>query len=287
MEKTKTLVLACIDGSSYSPAVCDSAAWAALRLDAPLTFIHVLSKVREAPQADLSGSIGFGTRESLLEELATLDEKRGKLAQERGRQIIAAARERARTAGVAEPDGLQRHGGLIETLSEFEKGVRLLVIGKRGEAAGVASEHIGSHLERVVRSMSRPILVTTDTFRAPHRVMIAFDGSATTRKGVDMVAQSPLFRGLPCHLVMAGADTADARAQLSHARQTLESAGFEAPAAIYPGEPETVLARYREENEIDMVIMGAYGNSRIRQLFVGSTTTEMIRKSTVPLLLLR
>lgn len=287
MEKTKTLVLACIDGSSYSPAVCDSAAWAALRLDAPLTFIHVLSKVREAPQADLSGSIGFGTRESLLEELATLDEKRGKLAQERGRQIIAAARERARAAGVAAPEGLQRHGGLIETLSEFEEGVRLLVIGKRGEAAAVASEHIGSHLERVIRSMSRPILVTTDTFRAPQRIMIAFDGSATTRKGVEMVAQSPLFKGLPCHLVMAGAATADARAQLSHARQTLEKAGFEAPSAIFPGEPEAVLARYRQENDIDMVIMGAYGNSRIRQLFVGSTTTEMIRKSTVPLLLLR
>lgn len=287
METTKTLVLACIDGSSYSPAVCDSAAWAALRLEAPLTFIHVLSKVREAPQHDLSGSIGFGTRESLLEELATLDEKRGKLAQERGRQIIAAARERARAAGVAAPEGLQRHGGLVETLNEFEEGVRLLVIGKRGEAAAVATEHIGSHLERVIRSMSRPILVTTDTFCAPQRIMIAFDGSTTTRKGVEMVAQSPLFKGLPCHLVMAGADTADARAQLSRARQTLETAGFEAPAAIYPGEPEAVLARYRQENEIDMVIMGAYGNSRIRQLFVGSTTTEMIRKSTIPLLLLR
>lgn len=287
MKTTKTLVLACIDGSSYSPAVCDSAAWAALRLDAPLTFIHVLNKVREAPQPDLSGSIGFGTRESLLEELATLDEKRGKLAQERGRQIIAAARERARAAGVAAPDGLLRHGGLVETLNEFEEGIRLLVIGKRGEAAEVASEHIGSHLERVIRSISRPILVTTDTFRAPQRIMIAFDGSATTRKGVEMVAQSPLFKGLPCHLVMAGADTADARAHLSHARQTLEAAGFEAPAAIFPGEPEVVLARYRQENEIDMVMMGAYGNSRIRQLFVGSTTTEMIRKSTVPLLLLR
>jgi len=35
-------------------------------------------------------------------------------------------------------------------------------------------------------------------------VIIAFDGSATTRKGVEMVATSPLFCGLPCHLVMLG-----------------------------------------------------------------------------------
>jgi len=283
----KTLVLACIDGSGFSPAVCDCAAWAALQLEAPLTFLHVPSKVREAPQADLSGSIGFGTRESLLEELAALDEQRGKLAQEQGRQILAAARERARAAGVAGPEGLQRHGGLVETLTELEAGVRLLVLGKRGESAEFAAEHIGSHLERVIRAMSRPILVTTETFRAPRRIMLAFDGSATTRKGVEMVAGSPLFRGLPCHLVMVGADTADARAQLARARQTLENAGFETPASILPGEPESVLAGYRQENDIDLMIMGAYGHSRMRQLFVGSTTTAMIRNSSVPLLLLR
>jgi nucleotide-binding universal stress UspA family protein len=283
----KTLVVACIDGSRYSPAVCDCASWAALSMEAPLTFLHVPSKVREAPQADLSGSIGFGTRESLLEELAALDAQRGKLAQERGRQILSAAKERARAAGVTSPEALQRHGGLVETLTELEEGIRLLVLGKRGEAAEFASEHIGSHLERVIRSMSRPILVVTETFTAPRRIMLAFDGSATTRKGVEMVAGSPLFRGLPCHLVMVGADTADARAHLARARQTLEEAGFEAPSAILPGEPESVLTGYQQEHGIDLMIMGAYGHSRIRQLFVGSTTTEVLRKSSVHLLLLR
>ncbi len=283
----KTLVLACIDGSTYSPAVCDYAAWAALQMDAPLTFLHVPSKVRGTPQADLSGSIGFGTRESLLEELASIDEQRGKLAQERGRQILAAARERARNAGVASPEALQRHGGLVETLTELEEGIRLLVLGKRGEAAEFASEHIGSHLERIIRSMSRPILVTTEAFSRPKRIMIAFDGSSTTRKGVDMVADSPLFRELPCHLVMVGGDTADARAQLARARLVLEEAGFETPALILPGEPENVLAGYQKENRIDLMIMGAYGHSRMRHLLVGSTTTAMIRKSKIPLLLLR
>ncbi|KIH76190.1 Nucleotide-binding universal stress protein, UspA family [Geoalkalibacter ferrihydriticus] len=283
----KTLVLACIDGSTYAPAVCDAAAWAALRLEAPLTFLHVLSKTQEPRPADLSGSLGLGARESLLEELAELDAKRGKLAQERGRQILAAAKERAKNAGVASPEALQRHGGLVETLSELEGGIRLLVLGRRGEAADVAKEHLGSHLERVIRAMSRPILVTTAEFRAPQKIMLAFDGSATTRKGVDMVAASPLFKGLPCHLVMVGPDTAEARAQLERARLRLESAGFETPAVILPGEASSVLSQYQQEHGIDLMIMGAYGHSRIRQLLIGSTTTEMMLKSTVPLLLLR
>lgn len=283
----KTLVLACIDESSYLPAVCDASVWAVRRLDAQLQFLHVLHKKQEVPQIDLSGSIGLGARESLLEELAALDEKRGKLAQQRGRQILADAARRAHDAGVAEPEALQRHGGLVETLMELESGIRLLVLGKRGEAASIASEHLGSHLERVVRTMKCSILVTTESFFPPTRVMLAFDGSTTACKVVDRVAASPLLIGLPCHLVMVGADTAEARAKLDHARQTLEQAGFEVTAVILPGEPEIVLSRYQREKQIDLLIMGAYGHSRIRQLLIGSTTTAMLRKSEVPVLLLR
>lgn len=129
--------------------------------------------------------------------------------------------------------------------------------------------------------------MTTATFRTPQRIMLAFDGSATTRKGVEMVAASPMFKGLPCHLVMVGADTVDARAHLAHARQTLEDAGFAVPAVILAGEVEQVLTAYQQKEEIDLMIMGAYGHSRIRQLLIGSTTTAMIRNSSVPLLLLR
>ena len=39
--------------------------------------------------------------------------------------------------------------------------------------------------------------------------------------------------------------------------------------------------------KIGLLVMGAYGHSRIRQFLVGSTTTSMIRSTTTPLLLLR
>ncbi|MDW7645205.1 MAG: universal stress protein [Desulfuromonadales bacterium] len=280
-------VLACIDGSTYSPAVCDAATWAASRMAAPLLFLHVLAKEQGAAPVDLSGNIGLGAQESLLEELAALDEKRGKLARERGRQLLAAARFRARTAGVADSDSLQRHGGLVETLTEHEDNIRLLVIGKRGEAAQVASEHLGSHLERVIRALHRPTLVATTRFVTPRKIMLAFDGSPTARKALEMVAASPLFQGLPCHLVMVGADTIETQADLARARQILEMARFEVEATILSGEVEVVLIEYQRQHGIDLMIMGAYGHSRIRHLLIGSTTTAMLRKSTIPLLLLR
>lgn len=279
-----TNVLACIDGTSISPAVCDYAAWASLRMAAPLVFLHVLDKSEYPIESNLSGNIGLGSREALLEELAALDEKRGRLALEQGRLMLEAARERAVADGVADPVALQRHGNLVETLVELEDTARLVVLGKHDEHLG---EHVGSRLESVVRTLHRPILVTTPEYREPRRVMLAFDGSATTRKGVEMVAASPLFRGLPCHVVMIGADSGEHRAQLDWARDTLAAAGFEAPAVLRSGEVERVLCDYRREHDIDLLIMGAYGHSVIRRFLVGSTTTNVIRNATVPVLLLR
>lgn len=280
-------VMACIDGSSAAPVVCDYAAWASLRLDAPLVFLHVLDKSEYPVKRNLSGSIGLGSREALLQELAELDEKRGKLAMEQGKLILEAAQQRAVSNSIGFSNTLQRHGGLVDTLAELEESIRLLVIGKQGEEGDTLGEHIGSHLENVVRTLHRPILVTTSTFKIPQRIMLAFDGSATSIKGVKMVAASPLFKGLPCHLVMVGAESSENIHQLEWAKQTLESAGFDAAVSIHDGEVETVLSDYRKQHDIDLLIMGAYGHSRIRRFLVGSTTANVIRNTTVPLLLLR
>ncbi|MEZ3134174.1 universal stress protein [Stutzerimonas kunmingensis] len=282
-----THVMACIDGSPQAAAVCDCSAWASKRLDAPLTLLHVLDRQQYPVSGDLSGIIGLGSREFLLQELATLDEKRAKLALEEGRMMLDSARQRAISAGVAQPECRQRHGDLIESLRDLQDETRLLVIGRQGEDSGDAIQHIGSQLENVIRTMQRPILVAPGDFSAPQSVMLAFDGSATSRKGVEMLAGSPLFKGMPIHLVMVAADTADNQAQLENARGVLTAAGFNVEIAIRAGEIEPTLHAYQAEHGIDLLVMGAYGHSRIRQFFVGSTTTNMIRTTSTPLLLLR
>ncbi|MBA1272287.1 universal stress protein [Stutzerimonas azotifigens] len=279
-------VLACIDGSPSAAAVCDCAAWASRTLGAPLTFLHVLDQRRYPASGDLSGTLGLGSREYLLEELAALDEKRAKLALEQGRILLEAACDRIRQT-VPYAGSRQRHGDLVETLRELEDDFRLLVIGRQGEGSGMLRQHIGSNLESVVRTLSRPILVTTESFTAPRSVMLAFDGSTTARKGVAMLAASPLFASLPIHLVMVEADTPENRAQLEAAGEGLRSVGFRVELAIRMGEVEPTLHAYQEEKGVDLVVMGAYGHSRIRQFFVGSITTAMIRASRTPLLLLR
>ena len=112
-------ILACIDGSVYSQSVCDHAVWAALRLGAPLEYLHVMDRHPEtAATRDLSGSIGFDSRDSLLSELTLLDEKRSKLAQQHGREMLDRVVRQAREQGVASVEPRLRHGALVDTLTD-------------------------------------------------------------------------------------------------------------------------------------------------------------------------
>ena len=282
-----TKVLACIDASPYAEAVCDYAVWAAKKLGVAMSLLHVLDKAQHTHTPDLSGSIGLGSQELLLQQLAELDEKHSKLALERGRSILDAAKARAEQAGVKAVDERLRHGQLVDTLTELEDETRLLVLGKRGFSSADAHGHMGLHVERVIRSLQKPILLTQQNYKTPQRIMLAYDGSATALKAVQMLAASPLGKSLPVHLVMAGTDEEAARQQMDSAAQLLRNAGFDTRTAIVAGEPDSVLNQYQQEQVIDLMVMGAYGHSRIRQFIVGSTTTAMICKAKCSLLILR
>jgi nucleotide-binding universal stress UspA family protein len=282
-------VYACIDALTTTNAVIDWAAWSAQRLNVPLELLHVLERHPERAQvADFTGAIGFGAQESILIELSELDEKRGKLAQEAGRRLLVAARARAATAGVTQLDGRLRHGELVDTVLDVEPDARLFVLGEHYHANQAKKIHLDHHVERVIRCVKRPVLVATcEQFVAPERVVMAFDGSPTARKIVETVAASPMLKGLPVLLVMAGLESPQARKQLDDSRQVLVAAGFEAAVEIVPGEPEDVLPGFVKAQGAALLVIGAYGHSRIRQLIVGSTTTTLLRLSDVPVLVLR
>lgn len=102
-----------------------------------------------------------------------------------------------------------------------------------------------------------------------------------------MVAQSPLFTGIPCDLLMIGPSTTDVKLELKQAEEKLTQAGFTVTADILAGDVEQTLLNEVVMRRADMLVMGAYGHSRIRQMLVGSTTSNLIRQTRVPLLLLR
>lgn len=286
---TEGRVLAAIDPSASATGVVDHAAWAAARLGAPLDLLHAIERpVSTQDRADMSGSLSLDSREALLEELAALDEQRGRVAQRHGRLLLEQARDRARAATGIAADLHQRHGSLTETLLEAEPGVRLFVLGTRGERhAATGGGPLGDQVEQVLRSVNRPVLLVPSAFRRVQRFLIAFDGSDTARRSVELVCASPLLTALDCDVLSVGGADSDATRTQPWALARLQAAGFTPVPHMVAGHAETAIVAMLASCAADLLVMGAYGHSRIRRLIMGSTTTQVLRAATVPVLLLR
>ncbi|MEM9047169.1 MAG: universal stress protein [Pseudomonadota bacterium] len=279
-------ILACVDGSVYADSVVDHAAWAAQRLSLPVDVMQVLGR-RDAQSTDRSGRIVAGARRKLLEELASLDAERAKLAQEEAWLALAEAKTRLQDKGVGAVTTALRQGDLLDAMVEREADAALIVIGKRGEAADFAKLHLGSNLERIIRAARRPILIASRAFQPVTRALIAFDGSDSALKAVEEMARSPHFGGLSCRLVTVGAESAASRAALDQSAETLSDAGLTVQTQIVAGQPETAIAAAVGEAGADLLVMGAYGHSRLRNLVIGSTTSALIRACQIPVMIYR
>ena len=281
-------VIALVDGSLYAESVCDHAAWIARRTASAIEVLHVLGR-RETSSAhgDLSGSIALGARTALLEELTALDAQRAKLSQQRGRAILDDAKARIEAAGIADVATRLRIGDVVETVAECDGDADMVVMGKRGEAADFAKGHLGSNLERVARSSHKPLFVAARAFRPIDHFLIAYDGGPSSMKAVDHVARSPLFTGLRCSLLTVGPENTESTQRLADAQSVLKAGGYAVDARIVQGQAEAVISHAVEATGVGLLVMGAYGHSRIRSMILGSTTAEMVRLCKIPVVLFR
>lgn len=272
-------VTACVDGSLSTRSVCEYAAWAARTLQSQLVLLHVIEKDSAPVVSDLTGTLGIDSQQLLTDELVEIEGQRNRLLMVQGKAILESCAEMLQKQGSPDVLLMQKHGTPDEILAELSD-LRLMVLGRRG------SQHpVGSHLESVIRLQKKPLLVVPENYSVPSRAMFAFDGSEESRSNLERLTMSPLLRGLECHLVMVNGK----KEELLTAQQILRDAGIVENSTTHLTGQSVVdaLIRYAEENAVDLIVMGAYGHSRLRQFFVGSHTSEMLQKTQQPLLILR
>lgn len=284
-------ILLCTDGSLFAENSYRYGAWFATRLAAEVDVLCVtdIRSQRAVPRGNLSGSIGIDASEALLDRLVELEHEKAKLNHKRAKLILQAAEQALKAAGVQQIKLIHETGFLVDCFHEFESESDLILLGKRGETAEFASGHLGANLERIVRSSHKPCLVTSRQYKPIQRLLLAYDGSSSCQKMLQFLVDSPVFTGLNLHIVSVAKNAVDATAiaRLEEAKQQARRGGFEPICCLLEGAPEQVIANYITEQDISLLLMGAYGHSRIRHLIIGSTTAQMLRSSHIPVLLFR
>jgi len=291
MKNTIKSILLCSDGSAFSEAIYRYGAWFARQFQSSAQVLFVTDiRQKVVSTGNLSGSLGLGASEQLMNELVNLEYERAKLSKKRAQLILQNADQILKEEGVNDIELLNPTGFLVDCFRDFEADADMVVLGKRGEAAEFASDHLGANIERIVRSSSKPCLVTPQTFVPVERILLAYDGSPSAKRIVNFLTGNAAgFKDRDLHVITVAKSASDevSSQMLAKVQEKLQQAGFATTTSMVAGEPEKVIAQYIKQHQITLLMMGAYGHSRIRRLIIGSTTIQLLRSSPIAVLLFR
>ena len=271
------------DGSDYGKTAIAYGVSIARKLNAQLTGLHVVDvRLMQGPIfTDISGSIGLPPYQEFLPVIESgLDAK--------AESILVEFRAQCSAAGV-HPETKKVAGVIDETI--IEEGRRCcdwVLLAQRGEHFHLGSGAVlGSTAQSVVRLSGKPVLVTPEKFREIKTMGLAFDGSAPACKALKLAAELSEQAGWPLSVVIIADDQVLGEKRAQKAGEFLSPLKIDSTVIVRKGKEDKELLRFIQEGSVDLLVMGAYGHNRLRELLVGSTTSVVIRKSTIPVLLTR
>ena len=278
-------ILICTDGSSYSEEACRYAAYLSQKFQANIDVLYVtdLRQFEIPAVADFSGSLGIQPFEGMVDQLREVEEIKAKFVKEHAMKTLT-------DAGTTEKISFHHETGmLVDAISVQAEKADLVILGKRGENVDFAREHLGSTLERVLRISHKPCLVTNREFKKFSKLSIAYDGGNSCQAALNCISQNEFLKSLDLHIItcVEGHNESQAVKYLNEAESILNKAGINPTCQMLSGEVETAITNYVKQANIDLLILGAYGHSRIREFLIGSTTTELLRSCHIPVLCFR
>jgi nucleotide-binding universal stress UspA family protein len=157
----------------------------------------------------------------------------------------------------------------------------IVIISRSGyNPSANTKETIDSLVAPVIRSSVRPVLVAGTEFREEseiRNILVAYDGSSHSARALQVAAELAARSGVNCRLItIAPLEEAGweilipAEAFLAHHGVIPDKQG------VVSSKPSSVISDLVVSESVDLLIMGAYGHSPIREVLFGSTTERVL-----------
>jgi nucleotide-binding universal stress UspA family protein len=265
-----------VDDDDAGTARIDVAAALAARHEAHLTGLHVTA------WPDLPGYIETQLPPSFHEaQRRDLDE--------RARRAATRFHERARAGGVA-AEWRTVEGDLLAMVGLHARYADLTVLGQAVDLPDTSGD-LGRLPEELVLGVGRPVLIVPRYGTFPtvgERVLVAWNGSREATRAVNdalpimklatvVTVLSIDAEGQPSRRV-PGADIALHLARHGIQAEVASTRSVELPVG-------DVLLSFAADCGADLLVMGAYGHSRLREMLLGGATRHVLRHMTLPVLM--
>jgi nucleotide-binding universal stress UspA family protein len=164
----------------------------------------------------------------------------------------------------------------------------LLVLGRDGVHAEQRSALIGSTVDAVLRKTTKPAVVVPAGAECKGPLLLAFDGSPGSRIAAKLTIELAGRLQEPVHVFVDSKDKGRAVARFDEARRLMGSLSVpvrEASSTL--GRPDVKIIDAAREAGSCLIVMGAFGRSRITEYFLGSNSAAVVRTSPIAVLLAR
>jgi nucleotide-binding universal stress UspA family protein len=269
------------DGSDYSRAAAEYAIYTARLVKADITALHVMDiKIIQGP---LFSDVAFYSGLPVYYDfLPKIEEALGKRAD----TILEEVRKKSGQAGVGIE--LRKTAGVIEdTIIRQSEDFDLVVLARRGEhfhfnAGGL----LGTTAESVVRRSKKPVLITPVDYKEIESIGLAYDGSVPATNALKLAAWLSEQAHWPITTLIISDDSAVGAELTKKVETYLDDREVDNEVVLLRGREDKEILRFIGEGAVEMMIMGAYGKGRLKEFFLGSTTSNVIRNSDIPVLLM-
>jgi len=180
-----------------------------------------------------------------------------------------------------------KEGVVSKEIVESAKRCDMISMGMAGEHAFWRDTLLGSNLESVVRQTHKPVLVTPEKYKKITKILVAYDASSFATKALTAGADIAQQMKLPLTVVTVSDDEKAGEEILSQADDNLKDCNITYDKVLKGGETVDVILDICEKGSYDLLAMGAYGHSKIRELIIGNTTVQIMRKVNCTVLLCR
>jgi nucleotide-binding universal stress UspA family protein len=280
-------ILVAVDGSPYSMSALRFGLEIARKTSASAEVLFVIDRRKtQMPYMYTGGAYDISYERIYIPPDPQLKEFYQKISEDIrsfGKNILEQCESEAKAMGI-DFTGSMEEGFPAELIAEKSRCADLLVIGQRGENAEYKRDMVGSTTEDLVRRSVRPVLVCPAVTWSIDRVLFPYDKSRSAENALRFYINS--FKDAARQLVLLASETREDEEVLM-----LEEKRFLGEHDVYPkviategSLIEEVLAVAKREKS-DMIMIGSHGRNKIVDYILGSSTSHVLRKSEVPVLI--
>ena len=269
-------ILVPLDGSEYAEAATAKAVRMAERTGAEVRGLAIIDEPGiMRPEPEPVGAAGF-----LEHKQATKMQQAG----EKAAALAAGFLDACRDSGV-KASAIERRGDPVPTIIRESHEVDVLVMGQESCFRFMTQSGPCHTMREVLRASPRPTVVVPKDLVAAQGVWFATDGSNGAARALHMYQMLGLMGKRKVRVLAIHKTENEAKRRCEEAGGFLEAHGHRVvlSAIVTDHHPWEELLSLMKEAPPEIMIMGAYGTSGLKEFFFGSVSRSLIERAPVPL----